>query len=190
MFSEGSGAREPETAALTQALWQRAVPQAVCHAGEGGRAEQVKALLAVVQDAPPVDEALRGPLLPVANGVVHEARVGAVDHWEGQQDGRSSETAAPRHPGRWGGEGGALVATESPPDGHAAGSSRRSPLPCETCSPPQAAGSENVKQGTGDYSNFSNLRLISLNYFLITGIFRAKSEPKFSWLRFYVMKIT
>lgn len=85
---------------LTQASRQGAVPQAGGRAAEGGRAQQVEAFLAAVHDARAVHEALAGARLPVADGVVHEARVRAVDHWKRQRGTRVRDAPRRRAGGR------------------------------------------------------------------------------------------
>lgn len=65
---------------LTQTLGQGAIPQAVCHTGQGGRPQQVEPLLAVVHHAHPIFEDLRKGLLSMANCVFHKPRIRTVYH--------------------------------------------------------------------------------------------------------------
>ena len=66
---------EGQTTPLTQTLGQRAIPQAVRHAGEGGRSQQVEAPLALIYNSHSILKTLREVLVLVTNGVFHQAWV-------------------------------------------------------------------------------------------------------------------
>ena len=65
---------------LTQTLGQRAIPQAVRHAREGGRSQQVEAPLALIYNSHSILKTPGEVLVLVTNSIFHQAWVGAVHH--------------------------------------------------------------------------------------------------------------
>ena len=90
-----------QTTPLTQTLGQRAIPQAVRHAGEGRRSQQVEAPLALIYNSHSILKTLREALVLVTNSVFHQAWVGAVHHCREEHITRSLHAALQLQP--WGG---------------------------------------------------------------------------------------
>lgn len=87
VFSEG------QTTPLTQTLGQRAIPQAIRHAGEGRGSQQVEAPLALIYNSHSILKTLGEVLVLVTNGVFHQAWVRAVHHCGGKHTTHSLHAA-------------------------------------------------------------------------------------------------